>query len=233
MDNSISNTLEYWEVLKEARMQTSNWDLSNSVSRQDMQDIIDEIHRRSPCKQNQVNYGMHILDWRNTELRNEIYEAAVDRDNPDPKYNAQTLGNWLVVFTGRIPIPLSYDFSDRDKNTLDLSLSSIEIGLASHMLIYGAAARGLQCGFCRCIDYQYSGFQSTILPQLGLEYPEEVQLLVGVGNSSDNLYETYNPHTQQWVDAFKEQGSRWSQEPKPSQSEYITWHSEQLELHDL
>ena len=223
MENSIS-TQEYWTNITEARMQTSNWDLTQPVTRENMQNIVDEIHRRSPSKQNQVNYGMHILDWSNTHLRNELYEMAVDRDNPDPKYNPQTLANWLVVFTGRVPVPLEYDFSDRDKDTLDLGLSSIEIGLASHMLIYSAAARGLQCGFCRCLDYEYSGFQTTILPQLGLDYPEEIQLLVGVGYPSDTIYKTWNPHTEQWVNAYKDQGSKWAVEPKPPQSEYVHWY---------
>ena len=205
-------------------MQTSNWDLTQPVTRENMQNIVDEIHRRSPSKQNQVTYSMHILDWSNTHLRNELYEMAVDRDNPVPQYNAQTLANWLVVFTGRVPVPLEYDFSDRDKDTLDLGLSSIEIGLASHMLIYSAAARGLQCGFCRCLDYEYSGFQTTILPQLGLDYPEEIQLLVGVGYPSDDVYNTWNPHTEQWVGAYKSQGIKWSVEPKPPQSEYVHWY---------
>lgn len=223
MYEQISDS-QAWENLMDARWQTSNWDLERDVPQETMQGIIDELHRRAPCKQNQVHYGMHILDWSNTSLRNEIYQMAVDRDNPDPKYNTQTLAHWLVVFTGRIPQPISYDYSERNKDLLFLSLSSIEIGLASHMLIHSAAARGLQCGFCRCLDYEYSGWETEILPGLGLEYPDEVQLLIGVGLPSDNEWETLNPHTNEMVLAYKHQKKRWFQEPKPAQDEYINWY---------
>ena len=223
---SETNTkLQAWQELTDLRMQTSNWNLDASVTQETMQAIVDEIHRRTPCKQNQVHFGMHILDWSDTALRNEFYEMAVDRDNPvATHYNSQTLANWLVVFTGRIPSPLSYDYSERNKDLLYLSLSAMEIGLASHMLIYGAAARGLQCGFCRCLDGRYSGWDTTILPALGLDYPDQVQLVVGVGVASNNVNETYNLHTQQMVPAFKAQGNKWAVEPKPPQDEYVNWH---------
>jgi len=216
---------EFWTEIQDARMQTSNWDLTQTVTQETMQSVVDEIHKRAPCKQNRVHYGMHILDWSDTNLRNEIYEMAVDRDAPYPKYNSQTLANWLIVFTGRIPAPYRFDFSNVPDNVLDLGLTSIEIGLASHMLIYSAAAKGLQCGFCRCLDFGYEGWQTTILSSLGISVPEEVQLIVGVGVASDNVNQTYNPHTDTWVDAYKDQGQKWSVEPKPAQSEYITWHN--------
>lgn len=217
--------LQAWRDLTDARMQTSNWNLDVPVTQETMQEIVDEIHRRTPCKQNQVNFGMHILDWSDTALRNEFYEMAVDRDNPTTAhYNSQTLANWLLVFTGRIPTPTTYDYSDRNKDLLYLSLSAMEIGLASHMLIYSAAARGLQCGFCRCLDYNYSGWDTAILPALGLDYPDQVQLLIGVGVASNDIYKTYNPHTQQMVSAFKHQGNKWAVEPKPPQDEYINWY---------
>lgn len=223
---SETNTkLQAWQELTDLRMQTSNWNLDASVTQETMQEIVNEIHRRTPCKQNQVHFGMHILDWSDTALRNEFYEMAVDRDNPETThYNSQTLANWLVVFTGRIPSPLTYDYSERNQDLLYLSLSAMEIGLASHMLIYGAAARGLQCGFCRCLDYRYSGWDTTILPALGLDYPDQVQLVVGVGVASNNVNETYNLHTQQMVPAFKNQGNKWAAEPKPPQDEYVNWH---------
>ncbi|MDA9993280.1 hypothetical protein N9E09_01295 [bacterium] len=224
---SETNTkLQAWQELTDLRMQTSNWNLDASVTQETMQEIVDEIHRRTPCKQNQVHFGMHILDWSDTALRNEFYEMAVDRHNPETKhYNSQTLANWLVVFTGRIPSPLTYDYSERNQDLLYLSLSAMEIGLASHMLIYSAAARGLQCGFCRCLDFEYSGWDTTILPALGLDYPDEVQLVVGVGVASTNVDETYNLHTQQMVPAeSKEQGNKWAVEPKPPQDEYVNWH---------
>lgn len=217
--------LESWQDIIEERMQTSNWNLDVPVTRETMQDIMDEIHRRTPCKQNQVHFGMHLLDWSNTDLRNEIYEMATDSDNPNQKhYNTQTLAHWLVVFTGRIPTPISYDYSDRDKDLLFLSLSAMEVGLASHMLIYSAAARGLQCGFCRCLDYDYPELETKILPGLGLTYADEIQLVMGVGVASDDIYKTYNPHTDKMVAAFKEQGNKWAVEPKPTQDTYINWH---------
>jgi hypothetical protein len=223
--NTPITELQAWKELTKTRIQTSSWDLEQTVTQETMQEIVDEIHQRTPCKQNQVHFGMHLLNWSDTNLRNEIYEMAVDTDNPHTKQtNPQTLANWIVVFTGRVPTPITYDYSDRDKNLLYLSLSATEIGLASHMLIYSAAARGLQCGFCKCLDYNYQGWETTILPKLGLEYPDQVQLVVGVGAPSDNLHQTYNPHTKEMVDAWKSQGKKWDLEPKPEPSEYINWY---------
>ena len=213
-----------WTNLINSRWQTERWDLDQTVTKETMREIIDEVHARAPCKQNQVHYGIHVLDWTDTSLRNEMFEMAVDRDNPNHKYNPQTLSNWLVVFTGRIPQPISYDYSDRNKDLLYLGLSSVEIGLASYMLIHSAAARGLQSGFCRCLDYNYEGWETEILPKLGLEYPDEVQLLVGIGIESDNETETFNPHTNTWVESQKSLEYKWNFEAKPPQDEYIHWY---------
>jgi hypothetical protein len=212
-----------WATLTDARYQTSNWDLTQTVSQQTIQEIADEVHRRSPCKQNRVHYGMKFVDWNDTELRNAIYDICVDRDAPTHKYNAQTLGNWICVFTGRVPAPFQLDFTNVPDDILDLGLSNIEIGLAAHALIYGARIRGLQTGFCRCIDWDYTAGWDIVTDRLGLTSKYEVSVIVGIGHVSDNLTQTYNPHTQQWVNSYKDQGEKWQLEPKPAQSEYIEY----------
>jgi len=167
---------------------------------------------------------MHLFDWSNTQIRDDFWEMAVDRDNPDPKFNPQTLANWLVVFSTREPQPFRWDFTQPPDGTVEFGLSTMEIGMAAHMLIYSARAKGLQCGFCKCLNWDDPRWDSSLLAATGASYPEEVQLLVGVGVINSDLTTTYNPHTDTWIDVTKEIGQKWLTEPKPDQSEYVHWH---------
>jgi hypothetical protein len=215
---------DIWKNLIEYRAQTSSWDLTKTVDRKIIDDVVSEIHRRCPSKQNRVPYELHILDWSNTELRNDFYEFAVDRDNPNPRYNSQTLGHYLIVFVGRTPKEFDLDFSDL-KGKLDEKLSHLEIGLASHMLVHGLKVRDIDSGFCRCFDYN-SVYAEKVKNGLGIKNIHHVFLSIGVGIENKDRYKTKNLHTNQLVEAWKDNGEKWYREPKPDPSDYIIYHTE-------
>lgn len=219
--------LDIWKELIDARIQTTSWDLDYLVNIDVIREIVDEVHRRAPSKQNGVRYKMHLLDWSNTELRNDLYEFAVDRNQPSLEYyhyNSQVLANWLVVFTSKLS-----SFADPttsltdDKNRSDL-IGHLEIGLASYFLIHGATARGLDSGFCRCYDYSYSN-GDRICKALDIEQTDDVFLMIGIGKAkTENIETTLNLHTGLEVDSQSDRGFKWQTEPKPEMSEYIFYH---------
>lgn len=218
---------DVWKELIEARIQTTSWDLDYNVNLDLIKEISNEIHRRAPSKQNGVTYNMHWFDWSNPELRNDIYEFSVDRSNPDSskwKYNSQVLANWVVVFTLR-----QSNFVDPDNPDLKLSsqvkesISHLEIGLAAHMLIHGAKARGLDCGFCRCFDYK-SKTRDRLIPALNVPIIDDVFLILGVGKASNDITRTKNLYTNEFVVAESDRGFKWQKEPKPLMEEYIFYH---------
>lgn len=212
--------IDTWKQLIEARAQTASWDLDYDVPLETIQDMCTDIHRRAPSKQNRVRYSMHWFDWSNTTLRNNFYEFAVDRDNPNPQWNSQLLANWLVVFVGRKPSEFDLDFS-ATRGKYDEALSNIEVGLTSHFLIHGAAARGLDCGFCKCFDHDYANVDS-IKSALKIDNTDRILLTIGVGKErSDDITTTLNKHTGEMVNSISDKGHKWYREPKPAPEEYI------------
>lgn len=220
----MKNVTEMWENLIEYRAQTSSWDLSQDIDKAIIDKVMFEIHRRCPSKQNRVPYEIHILDWKNTELRNNFYEFAVDRDNPNPRYNSQTLANYLFVFVGRIGRNSDVDFSPLN-GKLDERISHLEIGIVSHMLVHSFKARGIDSGFCRCFDYN-GPFSEKVKNGLKIRDINNIYLSLGVGiaNTKDR-YHTLNLHTNQLVDAWNDNGEKWYTEPKPDPTDYIKYHT--------
>ena len=210
--------LDSWKELIELRTQTHAWDMDRTVSKQDIDDILAEVHRRSPAKQNRVHYKLSILDYSDPEFRNTYYEFCVDRDNPDHRYNSQVLAPYLLVFSMRDPGEFAADFSNIGFNEYVRQLSCIEAGLAADFIVHAAAARGLNCGFCRCYDFNYR--PNVIKSKLGLKKLDDIIVSVGLGYASDKD-KTLNPYTNIMVDAPID--PKWQSEPKPDISEYVSF----------
>ena len=219
--------LDFWKELIDTRIQTTSWDLDYLVNIDVIKEIVDEVHRRAPSKQNGVRYKMHLFDWSNTEIRNNLYEFAVDRNQPTPEYynyNSQVLANWLVVFTSKLS-----SFADPNTNLADDKLRSdlvghLEIGLASYFLIHGATVRGLDSGFCRCYDFDYQN-RDHICKALDIEETEDVCLMIGIGKAkTENIDTTLNLHTGLEVNSQSDKGFKWQIEPKPEPDNYIFYH---------
>lgn len=212
----MENLVESWKQLIDIRKQTHAWDMDREVSRQDIDDIFSELHRRVPVKQNRVHYKISVLDYSDPAFRDKYYNFCVDRDNPNPQFNPQVLAPYLLVFSFRNPGEFDADFSGHGFNNYAKQLSCIETGLASDFIVHAAAARGLNCGFCRCYDTNF--LPDKIASKLGIDSVHDIIVSMGIGYGSD-ARETFNPHTNMMVPAPYD--AKWKTEPKPDTSEYI------------
>ena len=212
----MTEMLASWKQLIEDRKQTHAWDMEKEVNRQDLDDMLAELHRRVPVKQNRVHYQISVLDYSDPELRDKYYEFCVDRDNPDHRYNPQVLAPYILIFSWRDPGAFAADFSG-SPHEFQKWLSHLEIGLAANFLVHSAAARGIDTGFCKCYDTRFE-HAPEIVERLGLNSVDDIYLTLGVGYGSD-LQETLNPFTQKMVDAPYDE--KWRVEPKPDMPEYI------------
>lgn len=209
--------VDSWKQLIDARKQTHAWDMDKPVSKDVIDEILSELHRRVPVKQNRVHYKISVLDYSDPEFRNHYYEYCVDRDNPDWRYNPQVLAPYLLVFSFRDPGEFDEDFSNNGFDEYAKQLSCIETGLASDFIVHAAAARGLNCGFCRCYDNKYIK-TNLIESKLGLNSVRDIILSIGIGYAA-NSQETYNPYTFLMVPAPYD--TKWKTEPKPDINDYI------------
>ena len=208
--------VDSWKHLIDARKQTHAWDMDRKVNRQDIDDIFAELHRRAPVKQNRVHYKISVLDYDDPEFRNLYFHFCVDRDNPNHQFNPQMLAPYLLVFSYRNPGEFDADFSGDGFNEYAKQLSCIETGLAGDFIVHAAAARGLNCGFCRCYDTKYK--PELIESKLGIDSVHDIIVSIGIGYAAD-AQETFNPYTGMMVHAPFD--PKWETEPKPDMSEYI------------
>lgn len=209
-----------WSYMIEHRAQTRTWNMSKTVTRETMQEIVNELHRRSPSKQNRVHYQMHVLDWTDTELRNKIFKIARDpADNPKSNYpcNSQTLAHWLCIFSKRN----SADYKNYKLDN-DRYIDAIEIGIASATLVYSAFARGLDSGFCRCFEEPEHPDWKEITSKLGIDDPGQIRLMVGIGIKSKDRSNTKNLHTDTNI-YVGPNIPEWQFRPKPKQETYVKW----------
>lgn len=213
----MSALVDSWKELIDFRQQTHAWDMDRTVDKELIDDIFAELHRRVPVKQNRVHYKISVLDYSDPEFRNTYYEYCVDRDNPDWRYNPQVLAPYLLVFSFRDPGNFDADFSGDGFSEYAKQLSCIETGLAGDFIVHAAAARGLNCGFCRCYDNRYRETR-TIANKLGLNSTDDIIVSIGIGYAAD-AQETLNPFTGMMVDAPYD--PKWKSEPKPDMSEYV------------
>lgn len=215
----MTELLDSWKQLIDIRKQTHAWDMEREVSRELIDDIFADLHRRCPVKQNRCHYQISVLDYSDPEFRNLYYDFCVDRDNPDPRYNPQVLAPYLLVFSFRDPGEFDADFSGQGFNEYAKQLSCIETGLAGDFIVHAAAARGLNAGFCRCYDTNHSDIEK-IADKLGINSVHDIIVSIGIGYAAD-AEETLNPHTGKMVDAPWD--AKWQVEPKPSIEDYIKY----------
>ena len=214
-----------WEQLIDDRTQNSSWDMDREVSVDILKDIMNEIHRRSPSKQNLVQYNINIIGWDDIEFRNKFKEFTVkDPKSEYPIYNTQTLAPYLIVLTKRAEAPLDR-FEDAVETDLivdwynKFALPGIEIGMAAVNIAMSAKDKGLDTGFCRCFDWNYEHI-GDIIEHLGVQSPLDIHLSIGIGYGSDSK-RTLDKTTNQQVYSEVRAGTMWQAEPKPAMDEYI------------
>jgi len=192
-----------WKSILEAKAQTAHWsDRVPDVSL--IHEILDELHRYCPSKQNHVPYEITVMDWSKPDVRYEIFKntwcdvSGNDKDLtdvPEARRNPQTLAPYLFLFNYR-HVADSNEFSDENANYY----SDLEIGIASTFVLYSAVSKGLDVGFTAC-------HRDTNVLSLGIGY---------VDPNANNYF--FNPLTQK--KQFHDFPGR-AYEPKPAKEEYI------------
>lgn len=164
----------------ENRKTNFSWS-DQEVDKQLITDIITKVINCVPSKQNKFPYTIDVFDWSDSDLRNDIF-FHTHRDvnesvNTDPG-NPQTLAPILLIFTHRI-------MSDTDigsqvelkEEGYKSTISNLEIGIVSTMLMLAFEDAGLSTGFCQCINQK---------DMLGKKLNrDKVVLMMGVGYSSN------------------------------------------------
>ena len=216
-----------WEKLIDARVQTTTWDMDKEVSKDVIEEIMSEVHKRSASKQNLVRYNIHIFDW--SEFRNHFNEFCIREPYKTPvEYNTQVLAPYLIIFTRRSvywnregdPSKLGHPDTDFETQVYNTHFtSSMETGIASANIILSAKAKGLDTGYCQCFNWNYEHVNS-ITEKLEVDNIKDIYLSLGLGYGS-SLKRTLNLHKNQWVNTFANVGKMWDIERKPDKDEYI------------
>ena len=199
-----------WEKLIDARVQTTTWDMDKEVSKDVVEEIMSEVHKRSASKQNLVRYNIHIFDWSDTEFRNHFNEFCIREPYKTPvEYNTQVLAPYLIIFTRRNvywnregdPSKLGHPDTDFETQVYNTHFtSSMETGIASANIILSAKAKGLDTGYCQCFNWNYEHVNS-ITEKLEVDNIKDIYLSLGLGYGS-SLKRTLNLHKNQWVNTF-------------------------------
>ena len=218
-----------WETLINERVQTTTWDMNKEVSKDVVEQIMSEVHKRSSSKQNLVRYNIHIFDWSDTEFRNHFNEFCIREPYKTPvEYNTQVLAPYLIIFTRRNvywnregdPSTLGHPQTDFETQVYNTHFtSSMETGIASANIVLSAKAKGLDTGYCQCFNWNYEHVDA-ITEKLEVDNIKDIYLSLGLGYGSA-LKRTMNLHTNQWVNTFAHVGKMWEIERKPEKDEYI------------
>jgi len=218
-----------WEKLINDRVQTTTWDMEKEVSKDVIEEIMSEVHKRSASKQNVVRYNINIFDWSDTEFRNHFNEFCIREPYKTPvEYNTQVLAPYLIIFTRRNvywnregdPSISGHPETNFETQIYNKFLpSSMETGIASANIILSAKAKGLDTGYCQCFNWNYE-HANDITEKLEVDDPRDIYVALGIGYGS-SLKRTMNLHTKQWVTTFAHVGKMWEKEPKPEKDVYI------------
>ena len=202
-----------WKNLIDARHQTFIFE--NTVpSKYLIDDICSEIHARCPSKQNRVKYQLYVLDWTNQQLRMDLYQAT-DRKPSQPewsKYNPQVLAPYLFVWSDRdvgtviLPHDGKTDINEEYQNKHNTKHAEMEVGISAMFTSLSAADKGLQSGYCRCI-------QSESIEE---KYGFSPLLMLGIGYEKPDAWEYHCPILDRKVSTPSD---KWN--PKPEVDQYI------------
>lgn len=216
--------MQDWKNMIENRHTTFAWS-DKEVSKQVIQDILDDFHTYCPSKQSMMPYTISVLDWSNPDLRNKIFsyahrdeERGVDTDMGNP----QTLAPWLLAFTQRPPVEDEEYFQYEDSPDYFTRSSLLEIGIATSFIVWSAAARGLNTGYCGCLNELEGGSRNIAK----LLHPKETNplepvVLLGIGYKDETNPETYfDPRIQdQKILPTNDHTNR----RRPTQDHYLNW----------
>lgn len=188
------------------------------ISKETVNEMLDELHQYMPSKQNKMPFQISVLDWSDPNLRNWIFQDCHRNENHSVEEdvgNPQVLAPWLFAFSVR---SLSdEEILDNVECKSDAYMSkqgNIEIGIASSFIVYQAQSRGFATGYCGCIRNpdemgKRLGHHNRINVLLGMGYPELKE------EYFDPRINAYRPVPHDHV---------FHKTRQPKKPEYIKWH---------
>jgi hypothetical protein len=207
----VKNTLENgpiyesgsWEKVINNRIMTFNW--TDEIPDESLiQQIIDEVHEYVPSKQRRVRYNIHIIrNYADAERRYMIYAGTkADPSDPDARHNPQVLAPWLMAFSTRP------EGNDGKKPEWYENEANLDVGLAVEYISLSALNKGLDTGFCACIQNR-----NEMEETLGFD----PIMYVGIGYRNDDMYYTCPVYNR------LEDVPNRDQQTKPSIETYTHW----------
>jgi hypothetical protein len=113
-----------------------------------IENVISEMHRYMPVKQNRLLFNLNVLDNTIDETKRlTIYGSTRTSPNKYYRYNPQTLAPYLLFFSLKQDITYpNLGYASYMKNE-----ALMQIGMAAMFINFAAIAQQLAVGFCRCI----------------------------------------------------------------------------------
>lgn len=205
-----------WITLLHKRRQYDGWDLEKECPTNVVLEILEEQNTFASKKNNQPNFEIILVSGFNNdniELRELIYEWTIV-DEPGVPYgiNPQTLAHHILLFKLK-------DNQDSEDDAVGL----IQIGIASSYIALGAAARGLQTGYCRCFNADDSTLDNAVNQKLGIVDKKPIELLLGIGYENNHNM-MINPTSNKPVLTHARKYPEITRNPLPKLNSYLTIH---------
>lgn len=222
--------MEQWKDMLENRGTTFAWS-DKEVTKETIQSILDDLHNYVPSKQAMMPYTITVLDWSNPTLRKEIFQHTHrdgDRNVTTDLGNPQTLAPWLLAFTPRMPVEDeeveqydNVDNANHDPMSYFRLNSNLEIGIASSFIVWSAAARGLNTGYCGCLN-ELPGSLDHIAKLLnpGIFNPVNPSVLLGIGIKDPNATTYKDPRIGKEKELPTNEHANLR---RPEQNLYVNW----------
>jgi len=215
-----------WQDMIKTRHTTFAWS-DKEVTREQIQEILDEHFNYVPSKQAMIPYTIKVMDWSDPELRNKIFawthrneDHSVEQDLGNP----QVLAPWLLAFCPRHPVEddeYAVNYKGRKKITYFEKMANLEIGIASSFIVWSAESRGLSTGYCGCLNELGTKPLLDNTLSLGKDDPEGVAVLLGIGYKDETNPKTYiDPRTNKIKDLPTNDHNN---SKRPDQSIYVEW----------
>jgi len=189
-----------WQDMIKSRHTTFGWS-DKEVTKQQIQDIMDDLYNYAPSKQAMMPYTIKVMDWSDPQLRNQIF-AWTHRDSDQTVSqdygNPQVLAPWLLAFSPRRPVEDDeYAVYEGEGNTRFFEkMANLEIGIASSFIVWSAESRGLSTGYCGCLNE--IGTKPLLDTKLSPNNPdpEPTSVLLGIGYKDETNPVSYlDPRT--------------------------------------
>lgn len=194
-------TKDLHRAIQSAQHCQRNWDLSQEISEEDLQVII-EAATECPSKQNLDFY--RVIAIKDRETIEKIYETTQAVPGSD-RYNPQVLANLLLCFVakepkaGRTSQILAKDMGVANEGDLKALFmdQNQAVGVAAGFVNVTASMLGYKTGCNKCFH------GPEVQNILGLEVDEPVLLMMGVGIPDEGRVRTHDHKTDRKIGTFK------------------------------